>query len=94
MGVAHVLTIAWQPASNALVFTVDGGGATESYTLTYTNEDQTTVRGYAYDLRVENRPRRCNTQYGASYQVPQEVSIDARFDDVQLNSTAATAGAR
>jgi hypothetical protein len=94
IGVPYVVSIVWQPASNALVFTVDGGGTTESHTLTYAYDDQTIVRGYAYDLRVETRPRRCYTQYGAPYQVPQEVSIDARFDEVQLNSTAATAAAR
>jgi hypothetical protein len=91
MGVPYVVSIVWQPASNGFVLTVDGGGGTESRTFTYTEDDRTTVRGYAYDLRVETRPRRCYTEYGAPNQVPQEMSIDARFDDVQLNSTAATA---
>ena len=92
MGVAYVLTIVWQPASNAFVFTVAGGGATESRTVSYTMADTTPVRGYAYDLRVETRPRRCYAPpIGAPYQVPQQVSIDARFDNVLLNSSAATA---
>ena len=91
IGVPHVLTIAWQPASNGFLLTVADGGTAESRTITYTTGDSTPVRGYAYDLRVENAPRRCYTEYGASYQVPQQVSIDARFDDVQLNSAAANA---
>jgi hypothetical protein len=93
IGVPYVLTIAWQPASSAFVFTVAGGGITESRSLFYSGSDETPVRGYAYDLRVETRPRRCYTEYGVDYQVPQQVSIDARFDDVHLNSTAATAAA-
>jgi hypothetical protein len=89
--VRYALTIVWQPASNAFVFTVAGDGPTESLTVPYTWADRTPVRGYAYDLRVENRPRRCYTEMGAPNQVPQEVAIDARFDNVQLNSAAAAA---
>ena len=91
IGVPYVLIIVWQPASNAFAFTVVGEGTTESLSVPYTMADQTRVRGYAYDLRVETRPRRCYTQVGASYQVPQQVSIDARFDDVHLNTAAAVA---
>ena len=90
-GASHVLTIVWQRASDAFVVTVAGGGTTESCTVPYAMADATPPRGYAYDLRVETRPRRCYTQMGASNLVPQEVSIDARFDNVRLNSTAATA---
>jgi hypothetical protein len=90
IGVAHVLTIVWQAASDAFAVTVAGGGVTESRTVQYTFADTTPARGYVYDLRVETRPRRCYITV-ASDQVPHEVSIDARFDNVQLNSTAATA---
>jgi hypothetical protein len=91
-GVPHVLTIVWRPASNAFEFTVADASVTESVTVPYTVADETRVRGYAYDLRVETRPMRCYAEpIGAPNQVPHQVSIDARFDNVQLNSSAATA---
>jgi hypothetical protein len=89
VGAAHVLTINWRPGSNAFTFTVSGGGiTTESRTVTYSRADSTPPRGYAYDLRVEAEPGFCGD---GEEVVPATASIDARFDNVQLDSTAATA---
>ena len=89
-GAAHVLTISWRPASNAFTFSLGGGGtAAESVTVRYTTGDATPPRGFAYDLRVEAQPTRCD--YRSDDNFPQTVSIDARFDNVQLDSVAAAA---
>jgi hypothetical protein len=89
VGAAHVLTIDWQPASDRFVFTVSGGGvAAESRTIAYTAADSAPPRGYAYDLRVESQPGFCTEGESTIWQT---VSIDARFDNVRLNSEAAAA---
>lgn len=91
VGTAHVLTIAWQPASDRFVFTVSGGGvAAESRTVVYTQADSAPPRGYAYDLRVESQPGFCGNSERDEL-IWSTVSIDARFDNVQVNSAAATA---
>jgi hypothetical protein len=91
VGAAHVLTIAWQPASNRFAFTVSGGGIpAETRTLAYTYADTAAPRGYAYDLRVESQPGFCGN---GEQLIWEPASIDARFDNVQLNSAAATAAA-
>ncbi|MEX2146590.1 MAG: hypothetical protein WED01_06205 [Candidatus Rokuibacteriota bacterium] len=89
VGAAHVLTITWQPGSDRFKFTVSGGGiAAESRTVAYAVADSAPPRGYAYDLRVESQPGFC----GAGQElIWQTVSIDARFDNVKLNSAAASA---
>lgn len=89
VGAAHVVTINWRPAMNAFKFTVSGGGLpAESRTMSYTMADSAPPRGYAYDLRVETQPGVC---FVDDQTVWQTVSIDARFDDVLLNSAAAAA---
>jgi hypothetical protein len=91
VGAAHVLTITWQPASNRFAFTVSGGGIpAETRTLAYTYADAAPPRGYAYDLRVESQPGFCGN---GEVLIWEPASIDARFDNVQLNSAAATAAA-
>jgi hypothetical protein len=92
VGAAHVVTIAWQPASNRFVFTVSGGGVpTESRAVAYSAAaDSAPPRGYAYDLRVESQPGLCGDTVRQEL-IWQTVSMDARFDNVQLNSAAATA---
>jgi hypothetical protein len=89
-GVPHVLTIGWTPQTNAFTFTVAGGGVTESHTAPYTIADQERPRAYAYDLRLEAAAARCHRDAEV---VPTRVSINARFDDVRLNSSAADAAA-
>jgi hypothetical protein len=89
-GIPYVMTIEWQPASNAFVFSIVRDATTESRTVTYTQADQTRPRGYAYDLRVETQPMLCRTEE-FFVTVPHVVSIDARFDDVYLDSAAAAA---
>jgi hypothetical protein len=90
VGTAHVLTINWRPGSDAFTFTLGGGGvAAESLTVPYTSADVTPPRGYAYDLRVEAHPTRCHD--ANNLHPPQRVSVDARFDNVHLDSAAATA---
>ena len=59
--------------------------------MPYTVADVTRARVYAYDLRAESEPARC-AQDGQP--VTQRVSIDARFDDVHLDPTAAANAAR
>jgi hypothetical protein len=86
--VPYVLTIAWQQESNSFTFTVAGDGATESRTVPYTASDVTRAKIYAYDLRAESEPMRCALDGQA---VPQRIVIDARFDDVHLDPTAANA---
>lgn len=89
VGAAHVLTINWRPGSNAFTFTVSGGAsAAESRTVSYTRADSAPPRGYAYDLRVESQPGFCMNDGETIWQT---VSIDARFDNVQIDSAAATA---
>jgi hypothetical protein len=89
VGAAHVLTIVWRPGSNEFTFTLAGGGvAAESLTIP-TRAELAPPRGYAYDLRVETQPTKCD--YGSGDNFPQRVSIDARFDNVHLDSAAATA---
>jgi hypothetical protein len=91
VGVPHVLTITWQPASKRFAFTVTGGGVpAETRTLAYTSEVTAPPRGYAYDLRVESQPGFCSNGEEFIYET---VSIEARFDNVRLNSAAATAAA-
>jgi hypothetical protein len=88
-GAAHVLTINWRPAANAFVFTVSGGGIpAESRTVTYVQADALPPRGYAYDLRAEVQPGLCD---GDGQSIPQRASIDARFDNVYLDTAAAAA---
>jgi hypothetical protein len=90
VGVPHVLTITWQPAKNRFAFTVSGGGVpAETRTLAHTSADAAPPRGYAYDLRVESQPGFCGIE-GEGF-IWETASIDARFDNVQLNSAAATA---
>ena len=90
VGAAHVLTITWQPDADRFQFTVSGGGvAVESRTVAYTVADSAPPRGGAYDLRVESQPGFCGRT--GEELIWQTVSIDARFDDVQLNSAAASA---
>jgi hypothetical protein len=89
VGAAHVLTIAWRPGSNEFTFTLAGGGvAAESLTVP-TRTELGPPRGYAYDLRVEAQPVKCDDR--GSDDFPQRVSIDARFDNVHLDSAAAAA---
>ncbi len=89
VGAAHVLTITWRPGSNAFTFTISGGGiAAESRTVAYARADSAPPRGYAYDLRVETQPGFCGN---GEELIPARASIDARFDNVQLDSAAATA---
>jgi len=94
VGAAHVVTIAWQPASNRFLFTVSGGGVpAESRAVGYTAADSAPPRGYAYDLRVESQPGLCGDTVRQEL-IWQTVSMDARFDNVQLNRAAATAAGR
>jgi hypothetical protein len=86
--VAYVLTIAWQPRADTFTFTVDGDGTTESRTVAYTVADLTPARAYAYDLRVEGIPMRCEQDGEA---VVQRIFMDARFDNVHLDAAAAAA---
>jgi hypothetical protein len=90
LGVAYTLTITWQPAVNAFVFVVSGGdGPVESHRITYRAADATPPRGYAYELRVTNRPWNC--WITAMVRDPQRASIDVRFDNVRFNSDAVEA---
>jgi hypothetical protein len=89
VGVAHVLTIVWRPGSNEFMFTLAGGGvAAESLTVP-TRTELAPPRGYVYDLRVEAQPIKCEDRPTDDF--PQRVSVDARFDNVHLDSTAAAA---
>ncbi|HEV8616677.1 MAG TPA: hypothetical protein VGU22_14400 [Methylomirabilota bacterium] len=86
VGASHVVAIVWRPGSNAFTFSVSGGGLSgESRTIGYTMADTVPPRGFAYDLRVETRGGFCGPA------APQRVSIDARYDNVQLDITAAAA---
>jgi hypothetical protein len=90
VGAAHVLTITWRPGADEFVFTLAGGvSAAESLAVPYSRPDAAPPRGYAYDLRVEAQPTRCDYRSGDDF--PQRVSIDARFDNVRLDSNAAAA---
>lgn len=90
IGAAHVLTINWRPGSDAFTFTVSGGGVgAESRTMSYTTVDSAPPVGYAYDLRVESQPGFCLND--SDQTVWQTVAIDARFDNVQIDSVAASA---
>jgi len=84
-GVSYVVTIVWRPDSNAFTFSVSGGaGPAESRTIAYTVADTAPPRGFAYDLRADAGAVMCSDP-------PPRVSIDARFDNVQLDIAAATA---
>jgi hypothetical protein len=84
-GVSYVVTIVWRPDSNAFTFSVSGGvDPAESRTIAYTVADTVPPRGFAYDLRADASAVMCGDP-------PPRVSIDARFDNVQLDIAAATA---
>jgi hypothetical protein len=86
VGASHVVTILWRPGSNAFTFGVfGGGGPAESRTIAYTLADSLPPRGFAYDLRVETIGGFCGPA------APQRVSIDARYDNGQLDISAASA---
>ena len=90
-GVPYVVTIAWRPTTASFMFTVAGGGFTQSHVVEYddTMDVGRRPRGYAHDLRVETHPAICRE--GFDREVGQRVSIDARFNDVYLNASAADA---
>ena len=90
-GVPYALTITWRPATATFLFTVTGGGFSDSHVQSYPTPSGP-PRAYAHDLRVETRPAHCQDGFGGPT-VGRRVSIDARFDNVYLNIGAADAAA-
>jgi hypothetical protein len=89
IGVAHTLALVHQTTSNRVLFSVTGGGvAAETRALSYTPPAEQWWVGRRFELRVENQPATCP----ATSTAPAErvdVTMDARFDSVRINATAA-----
>lgn len=85
---AHSLMITHQPATDRVVFSVSGGGVpAESRTLRYPTPSDGTLVGEGFALRVENSPSNCPAA-GGSPSERVEVTMDARFDNVRVNTSA------
>jgi hypothetical protein len=80
---ASTLTIRHQPATGRVTFVVAGGGGrSESHVLRAPLADDTAVIT-GFGLRVDTGPANCPSSAGAPAERV-EVTIDARFDDVQV----------
>ena len=85
---AHSLMITHQPATDRVVFSVSGGGVpAESRTLRYSSPSDGTLVGQGFALMVENSPSNCPAA-GGSPSERVEVTMDARFDNVRVNTSA------
>jgi hypothetical protein len=87
-GIAHTLALIHQTANNRVLFSVAGGGvAAETRALSYTPPADRAI-GRRFELRVENAPATCPAAAGAPAERV-DVTMDARFDTVQVNAAAA-----
>ena len=92
VGIAHALTIRWQPDRSRFAVTVsDSAGPAETRTIVYPSTvTPFAPRAYIYDLRLENAPGVCAPWVG--YTTPRAaIASEVRFDAVKLDATAVEA---